>query len=109
MDREEFNRIVSNQTKVTTKKDLVNTYSSIFKVCSIMNMRGYTVNNRNVKPIKAYNEIRLVQEDNTYSYFLKLDDLFDSISIVDVWYGKYDKYLIKNVGDDCHIIYELKI
>jgi hypothetical protein len=109
MNREDFNKIVLNQVKVTTKKDLVNAYSSIFKVCSTLNLKAYTENNKWVKPVKEYNEIRLIEQDDTYSYFLKLKDPFDTISIVKVWYGKYDKYLIKNIGDNCHIVYEMKM
>ncbi len=108
MNKEDFNKIVLNQTKVTTKKELVNTYSNIFKVCSTLNLKGYTENNKFVKPVKEYNEVRLIEENDTYSHFLKLKDPFDSISIVKVWYGKHDNYLIRNIGDNCHIVYEIK-
>ena len=106
MNQIDFNNIVSNQTEITNHKTVVEYYQKITKRCGFLNQKGYNDSEYNITPIKEHDEIRLIQDNDTYSDYIKIRS--NNFHTVKVSYGINDKYLIKNIGDDCHTVYELQ-
>jgi hypothetical protein len=80
----------------------------VSKLCGILNLKEYNGEEYNVTPIKEHGEIRLIQDNDTYSNYMKINPnyLLDSSKIS---YGICNGYLVKNIGEDCHTVYELEI
>jgi hypothetical protein len=102
MNKDKFDLIVSNQEIITG--DIIKAYANIVSVCGFENTRGYRSDEYSVKPIREYGEIRLIEDNDTYSNYIKVNDRNDK----NVTYGIYRNYLVKNIYNDTHIVYKLK-
>jgi hypothetical protein len=107
MDIVTFEKIVSNQSEITDYKTVLKYYMQVSKLCGRLNLKGYNGEEYNVTPIKEHGEIRLIQDNDTYSNYMKINPnyLLDSPKIS---YGICNGYLVKNIGEDCHTVYKLK-
>jgi len=98
-----FNHLVSKQTEITNHKTVVEYYKKITKLCGFLNQKGYNDSEYGVTPLLEYEEVRLIKDDDTYSDYVKVE----SRNETPVWYGINGDYFIKNIGNDCHIVYEI--
>jgi hypothetical protein len=107
MDIITFEQIVFNQREITDYKTVLKCYMEVSKLCGRLNLKGYNGEEYNVTPIKEHGEIRLIQDNDTYSNYIKINPkpLLDSPKIS---YGICNRYLVKNIGEGCYTVYELK-
>jgi hypothetical protein len=107
MDIVKFKKIVSNQSKITDYKTVLKYYMQVSKLCGILNLKGYNGEEYNVTPIKEHGEIRLIQDNDTYSNYIKINPNY-LLDLPKISYGICNRYLVKNIGENCYTVYELK-
>ena len=110
MNRIDFDNILSNQKEITFS-EAYKQITRVTKICGFLNTQGYDPKETSVKPLKSTNkgraEIKLIEPDDTYSFYLKKDEDGDTpYSRIKTWFGVYDKYLVKNIGKGCAIVLE---
>jgi len=108
MDKIKFDQIVSNQTEITDHKKIVKYYKKIIKLCGFINLKDYYDLEYDLKPITEYGEVRLCIDDVTYIEYINIKEPYQYNHITKVSYGlSVNKYLIKNIGDGCHKVFEI--
>lgn len=105
MEKYTFDNIVNQQIKITNDNEIIAYYKKICKRLGFLNLKGYDPSESKIQPVSEYKEIRLYESldgDEFYRDYIKKEELHK-----DVWYGINGNYLIKNIGNNCHVVYLL--
>jgi hypothetical protein len=110
MNRSDFDNILLNQIEIPFD-EAYKQITKVTKICGFLNLGGYDSTETLVKPTKSTNkgraEIKLIEPNNTYSFYLKKDEDGNiPYSNKRSWFGVHDKYLIKNIGRGCAYVFE---
>lgn len=110
MNLQQFKNIVNSQVKINSHKDVVKNYLKVTKKCGFFNAVGFDQRESDIKPIREYGEVRLFENisingeiEEVYGDYIKVKPLDNTA----VWYGTFNNYLIKNIGDSCQTVYLL--